>query len=59
MSMVSFRITPVRLLIGVVAGWVIAQILERRQLREVERIGAELGDYYGTRDRLAAELEQK
>ena len=54
-----FQFTPLTVTIGVFAGWVIARMLERRQLRELERIGAELGNYYGERDRQAAERERR
>jgi hypothetical protein len=35
----------------------LARVYDRRQLRQLERIGAELGSYIGERDREAAERE--
>ncbi len=41
------------MLIGLLAG----RVTEQRQLRQLRRIGGEIGSYIGTRDREAAERE--
>jgi hypothetical protein len=45
--------------VAVVVSAILARAYDRRQLRELERIGAELGTYVGTRDREAAERESR
>jgi hypothetical protein len=45
--------------LAVIASVIAARFYDRSQLRELERIGAELGDYAGTRDREAAEREAR
>jgi hypothetical protein len=39
--------------------FVFARLYDRRQLRELERIGAELGTYVGQRDRAASDRETR
>lgn len=46
---------PVAVLVSVI----LAHVSDRRQLRELRGIGADLGDYLGTRDREAAERDAR
>jgi hypothetical protein len=45
--------------VAVLLSLLFARVYERRQLRELERIGAELGTYVGARDRAAVEREAR
>jgi hypothetical protein len=45
--------------LAVLITFLFSRRLQRRQLRELQRIGAELGTYIGERDRAAAEREDR
>lgn len=59
----GIRVADVRLPrtwpLAVVISVLLAHMTERRQLRELRRIGAEFGEYVGTRDQEAAEREAR
>jgi len=54
-----FRRLPTSLWIGVLGVLLLVRWRDRRELREVSRIGADLGTYYGERDQATARREER